>query len=309
MPAVQLDPAAWKKNAPASIKTGEVHKALEELAKAKTNLKKEKDPANFFKALEKIAKTAVAKDEQTAKKQNDKEALKALAEIKKAAEAGRGDTEELLLTGDEGDSTNPSGQSGIPVPEVRGGGDAMAMSDRSGEGGSGGGAAAAVTTIVNTLKEAWAIVKDNAPDATAETTYCQAMPEKSQLAWEELYGWKKAADKWSFQYKTKFYRTFGFGPTVDIDFELGYLWGGRSDKAPGLFLNNYTVWCKSIDVPWGWTVHVDAKTGGKPFNSGSRDKPVGAIELRVSVKYGTKLTSKSKAWAITCAGDGSRQVS
>jgi len=304
-----LEPKWWKDNAPDSIATGEVQKALDELAKLKANLKKEKDPTNYFKGLEKIAKTAVPKDEQTAKKKNDKEAPKVLAQIKKAAEEERKDVEELLLTGDGDDGGQPGGQSGIAVPEPKGA-DTSSSAPGGGEGATPmGGGKEVVDTIVNLAKEGWAIVKDNAPDATAETTYCQAMPDKKQLAWEDLSGWKKASDKWSFQYKTKFYRTFSFGPTVDIDFQLDYLYGGHSDVTPGLFLNNYSIWCKTIDVPWGWTVNVDAKTSGKPFNAGSATKPVGAIEVRVSVKYGTKLTSKSKAWAITCAGDGSRQVS
>ena len=310
MASIQLDSNWWKKNAPESISNGEVQAALDDLGKIRANLKKDKDPANYFKALEKVAKTAAPKDEALAKKKGDKEALKVLAQLKKVAEDERSHTEELLLTGDGEDAGKPGSRSGMAVPDVKvddaeSGREAVRASGGEG-GGKGGGA---VDTIVNLAKETWAIVKDNAPDATAETTYCQAMPEKAQLSWDELYGWKKSSDSWSFQYKTKFYRLFGSGPTVDIDFQLEFLYGGRSDKVPGLFLNNYTVWCKSIDVPWGWTVNVDAKTAGKPFNSGTKDKPVGAIELRVSVKYGTKLTSKSKAWAITCAGDGSQKPS
>jgi hypothetical protein len=300
MASTQLDPNWWKQNAPDSIATGEVQKALEELVKLKANLKKEKDPANYFKGLEKIAKTAVPKDEQAAKKKNDKDAPKVLAEIKKAAEEARKDATKQLLTG-TGEVSSPGGNSGVPVPLPK---EASEM-----EAAPGGGGTEVVDTIVNLAKAAWEIVKDNAPSASANTSYCQAMPSKAQLSWEDLSGWKTASDDWGFRWKTNFDDLLGLGPTIIIDFHLEYDWNGQSSKTAGLFLNNFTVWCKEFHAGWGWTVNVDATTQGNAKNIGSEDKPVGAIQLRVALKVTSKLQDFGKEWAITCGGDGSRRVS
>jgi len=158
--------------------------------------------------------------------------------------------------------------------------------------------------LVNLGKAAWEIIKDGKPNATAQSAYCQAMPEKKQLAWEELEGWKTKTFKWPFTMKTVWDDWWGSDPTIDIDFFGTYDFGGHNDKTPGSFLNNFSVWCKKCDVDWGWTVNVDATTQGKPKNVGTKDRPVGSLQLRVALEYKSMLESHSVQWAITCDGDG-----
>ena len=299
MAVSQLDPSWWKQNAPKSIATGEVQKALADVAKLKTGLKKDRNPEAYFKGLDKLIKTAIPKDEAAAKKGNDKDAAKVLGQVKSAAESEIDELSKQLLTvvSTAGKGTLPGSSGGIAVPEPK-----EVQTAAPGGGGE-------VDTIVNLAKGAWEIIKENAPSATAKTAYCQAMPSKAPPGWEELSGWQSKSAEWGYQCDTNLDAIFGTGPTIDIKFHLEYDWGGRSSKVAGLFLNNYTVWCKSIDVGWGWTVNVDATTQGNPKNIGSEGKPVGAIQLRVALKVASKLQDFGQEWGFTCGGDGSFKVS
>jgi hypothetical protein len=95
---------------------------------------------------------------------------------------------------------------------------------------------------------------------------------------------------------------------VEAEFHLDYLWNGQTDSVRGLFLNNYNVWCKSIDVAWGFTVNVDATVSGNAYNSGSRDAPVGAIPLLISAQVKGVFQSKATTWKVTCHGNKKLEV-
>ncbi|HEX3744333.1 MAG TPA: hypothetical protein VHW09_10400 [Bryobacteraceae bacterium] len=159
----------------------------------------------------------------------------------------------------------------------------------------------AADTIINGLDKAWAIVKDNKPDSSAKTSFCQAIPGK--IPFNELYGWKNESMPFSYELKNKLGIT-----VIDVQLQLDCLWYGQSTKARGLFLNNFNVWCKSCDVEWGWTLNIDATVSGNAFNSGSKDAPVGAIPLIVSVQAKTMLINTTKSWKFTCHGNGARDV-
>lgn len=159
--------------------------------------------------------------------------------------------------------------------------------------------------LVNLAKTAWDIVKDGKPSASAQSAYCQAMPSKQQLAWEELAGWKTATFDWEYHVPSTLDDWLSLDPSLDLEFHGEYQYGGESPSTPGKFLNNFTVWCKRCDVDWGWSCNVNATTQGNPFNAGSTAAPVGAIQLRVAVEYSTPIASRSVQWAFTCGGDGS----
>src|ERR1700722_1099133 len=112
MAKAQLDPDWWKQNAPKSIKDGEVHDALAEVAKHGANLEKSGDPSVYLKALDKL-KAAIGKDEATANKAKDKDALALLADLKKAHGEGRGNTEGSLKLKGQGTVKGFSAKSGV----------------------------------------------------------------------------------------------------------------------------------------------------------------------------------------------------
>lgn len=311
MANASLDLDWWKKNAPDSIAKGEVQKALTDLGKLKASLKKDKDPTDFVKGVEKLLKTAIPKDEAAGKKGKDaKDVSKVLGQLKGAAEEAMSETNDQFLGIGKIGGGAPSGRSGIAVPKPDLA-EATSAGKESGddEGGGGGGGGVSVSDIVNLAKATWEIVKDNAPSAAAKTCYCQAMPSKKQLSWEQLSGWQTATSDWAWTMNTQFDDLFGTGPHIAVDLHLEYDFGGRSSKTAGLFLNNFTVWCKKIEVGWGWTVNIDATTQGNPKNIGSEKAPVGAIQLRVALQVQSKLAVRGVEWGLTAGGDGSFRAS
>jgi len=159
----------------------------------------------------------------------------------------------------------------------------------------------AVDSIINGLSKGWDIIKDGKPVSSAKTTFCQAVP--GNIPFNKLYGWRNETAQWGFTMQNHLGMT-----VVDVELQLDCLWNGQAPTARGLFLNNFAVWCKSIDLDWGWSVDVNATVTGNPFNSGSRDAPVGAIPLVVSVQASSPLMSTTKSWKITCHGNGARDV-
>ena len=118
MAKAELDPDWWKKNAPKSIAGGQVLGALTEVDK-KSELDKTGDHVGYFRALDKL-KAAIAKDEQLANKAMDKIALTMLTELKAAAAAGKGKTEDHMRHKGDVVAKGLSGKSGVAVPELKG---------------------------------------------------------------------------------------------------------------------------------------------------------------------------------------------
>jgi hypothetical protein len=309
MAVTPLDTSWWKKNATESIANGEVQKALADLAKLKADLGKGSDPTAYLKGLEKLVKTAIPKDEAAAKKGKDKDSGKVLAQVKSEAEDQLKNVHKsaLTLVSLAGTGALPAGQGGVSVPTPEGGGDNSAKASAKSAAPGGGGVS--VDEIVNLGKAAWEIVKDNRPNATAKSAYCQAMPSKKQLSWEELAGWKTSSQDWQRAWQTKLSEWTGGSANIVIKFHLEYDWNGQSKKAAGLFLNNFTVWCRSVDAPWGISVDVDATTQGAPKNIGTQAKPVGAVQLRVALQVKSLLQVATEQIGLTCGGDGSLRVS
>jgi hypothetical protein len=305
-----LDLGWWKQNAPDSIATGEIQKALADLGKLKASMGKDLNPTAYLKGLEKLVKNALPKDEQTAKKGKDKDSGKVLAQIKSAAEEQLKSVEQnaVMLVSTKSSGSAPSGKAGIAVPTVEVAENRLQANAKASNGAPAG-ASVSVDEIVNLGKAAWEIVKENRPSATAKSSFCQAMPSKKQLSWEQLAGWKTHSADWECAWITKLADIFGGGPNIVVKLHLEFDWNGQSSKAAGLFLNNYTAWCRSVDVPWGWDVDVDATTQGNPKNIGTEKKPIGAIQLRVAVQAKSHLQVSAEQWGITCGGDGSLRVS
>ena len=293
----QLDVAWWNKNAPDSLENGAVSKALGDVTKAQADLEKSANFDGYSKALEKV-RAAISKDEGVAKGKKDKDALALLAEAKKVVDSEEGEQKKKLTLKDGGTEAGPGGQGGVAVPALPK--NSQAATAMSG-GDEGGGGTKVVDSIVNALDKAWTIVKDNKPDSSAKSSFCQAVP--ANIPFNELYDWKSASTSWSWIKEN----LAGIN-VVEAEFQLDYLWNGQTDGVRGLFLNNYNVWCKSIDVAWGFTVNVDATVSGNAFNSGTKEAPVGAIPLLISAQVKGVFQSKAKTWKVTCHGNQKREV-
>ncbi|MCG8420663.1 MAG: DUF4157 domain-containing protein [Proteobacteria bacterium] len=149
--------------------------------------------------------------------------------------------------------------------------------------------------IVNTAQAAWDIIKDNRPQATAQTKFCQAVP--ANVPWQQLYGWQTRSSTFRFKARN------GFGVTVyDCRFTLSRQWNGRTSAAAGQFLNNFTIYSNSASVAWGYTVDANASVSGNAFNSGTAQHPVGAIPLFFSFTVSTPFWSESNGTLYTAHG-------
>jgi hypothetical protein len=154
-------------------------------------------------------------------------------------------------------------------------------------------------------KGLWEIVKDGQPSTSAQTKYIQVMPSKTQVDWEELGGWKTKTIDWTFQAYSIADQWFDWDPSIDLALHLEFQYGGQTNKAKGLFLNNFVVWCVKAHADWGWHVNVNASTTGNPVNLKSPQDPVGSIQLLVQLDFNTVRRSGSQTWGVTAGADGS----
>ena len=92
-----------------------------------------------------------------------------------------------------------------------------------------------VDTIINGLDKAWTIVKDNKPDSSAKSSFCQAVP--GNIPFDKLYSWKTETMPFGYVLENKLGIT-----VIDIKLQLDCLWFGQAATARGVFLNNFNVW-------------------------------------------------------------------
>ena len=159
-----------------------------------------------------------------------------------------------------------------------------------------------IGAITNLGKGAWDIVQDGKAKSGAKSAFCSAVP--TDIKFTELYGWKTKTGTWKRIWET------WYGLDV-IEYELTYSfqYGGMSDKAPGaVFVNNFSVWCKSVSVMWGFSISIDASVKGQPYNSGSKKNVIGAIPLLISANAGGS-NSLGETMLLEAHGDGSLKVS
>src|SRR4051812_13742003 len=120
--------------------------------------------------------------------------------------------------------------------------------------------------LVNVAKTVWEVIKDGAPSAQANSAYCQAMPSKTQIPWEDLKGWQTKSFTISFKMNSKLDDLLGLDPTIDLVLKGEFRYNGHSDKTPGFFLDDFRISCQKVHVDWGWTVNINASVHGNPFN-------------------------------------------
>lgn len=289
MAKATLTAVSWKKSKPKSLKTSEIDKALPAFEKLDAGFGKGAtgDVDKHAKAA-KALKDAIAKDLAAVKKAKDKDGEKLLTDLQKQADAKAGEAEKYF---EKGTVTieKVSGKSGGGAP--------------GGAPGSGGGSAAveAFNGVVNAANTAWDIIKDGKPQTTASSKYCEAVPK--DLKFTDLAGWKEHSQTWKYSFKNK------MGVTCyECEFTLSFQHSGTTDKVPGQFLTNFNIFCKKSDVVWGYTVNANASVSGKPFNSGSKTAPIGAIPLQFSFTVETPFWSDTQGFQATAHGNGALEV-
>jgi hypothetical protein len=274
----RLDPRWWNQNRPACLSKSAVDKPLSDYVRISQALEKSGEVNAYFKAVSSL-KSAIAKDQQTAKKAKDKEAVRMLAEMEKLAHEQTRQREVHLTLKSDLSVKGLSGVAGAGPPP---------RSDQP------------APELVNGGERGWQILRDNKPVGSAKSKSCQALPK--QVKATELTGWKTEKADWTCALKNERNEV-----TVEIDFHLQYRWNGQTPTANGLFLADFGIWADA-KIPWGYTVNVEASVDGAPFNSGARDAVVAAIGLVVTVRVATPLKSSTQKWLIVCHGNRQREI-
>ena len=278
----QLSPQWWKKSCPASLEKSAVERALVDFAKVRKTIERSGDAKGYFKAVGTL-KSAIAKDHQTARKAKDKAAQTLLKDLEKTVHQETRSIEDHLTLKTDFSHKGLSAKSGVrSVPS------GSSSSSRP------------TATIVNRGDRAWRIITANRSVSSAKSKSCEAIPKS--LAASDLSSWKSERVAWQMVVNNQ----SGAG-VVQLDFQLQYQWNGQSDRIPGLFLTDCRLWGKA-DVPWGYTLDVDLQVNGQPFNSGSRDSPVGAVRLVLMTRVATPLRSVSDQLQVICHGNGKREI-
>lgn len=157
-----------------------------------------------------------------------------------------------------------------------------------------------IGAITNLGKGAWDIIQDGKAKAGAKSSFCSAVPKKVKFT--ELYGWKTQTGSW----KRVWENIYGMD-VIEYELVYSFQYNGQTDKAPGaLFVNNFSVWAKTVSVSWGFSLYVDASVKGNPINVGTKDKPIGSIPLLVSTSVNG---ANAKAETILLTAHGNRKFS
>jgi hypothetical protein len=151
--------------------------------------------------------------------------------------------------------------------------------------------------IANMAATGWAIIKDNSPQSSAKTSFCQAIPKA--VPFNKMSGWKSYSGNFVLSYHDLLTREFCHAEMV-LDFD----YGGQIDGEKGVYVTNFNVWCRDLDMGYFWHIDLDASVSGAAFNAGSKTEPVGAIPLLVSWHLHSFADDFSKSVKITARGDG-----
>ncbi len=160
----------------------------------------------------------------------------------------------------------------------------------------------AIDTAVNTGKTAWDIVMDGKAATSAKSAFCSAIP--TGVKDNELSGWKSTANTWPLKVKN----AYGVD-VIDAEFAYRFNHSGVTEKSPGsVYMTNFTVYAKKVEVLWGWSLDVSATVKGKPINIGSAKKQIWAVPLQVNIKYGSPLKVTNSGFIMVAVGNGALKV-
>lgn len=278
---VKLDPQWWKKNCPEGLGNSAVQQALSDFAKVSRGIERSNDFSQFFKSVGKL-KSAIAKDAQALRKAKNKEGVKLLEELEQLAHSkAQVKQRQLTLTSD----IKASGLSNVA------GGRVSEVSTASGSG---------LTDFVNGGDRKWKLVSGNKPFSGAKSKSCQAIPKS--LSTRDLSGWQSEGFNWSCEARNK-----SNTASVSLRLRLQYRCGGHLSDGGGAFLDGCQLWVTDLRVLSGYSVEASCEAG-KPYNSGSKTAPVGALPLTVSFQITSPLDKISRSWVIHCHGNKKREL-
>jgi hypothetical protein len=149
--------------------------------------------------------------------------------------------------------------------------------------------------IIAVGTQLWQIIKDNAPTTSVNTLSNGAIP--ANTLWTEFAGWGSATyGPWTWGW------TNGFGAQV-VDFEWSFDWNCKGNwKGVGQYVQNAGAFPRKIDVGWGYNVAVDGQIL-QPTNLGSLQAPVAGIQIYVTMKISTALSTQTQGCKMQVQGD------
>jgi hypothetical protein len=155
----------------------------------------------------------------------------------------------------------------------------------------------AVSTIVNTSKTVWEVIKENHPVVNTDSDYANAIPSLEDW-WANTDGGK--GPSWE---SFAFIAENPYGMTaVDIRFRLAWTHSARY-KGGGAFIPNATLWVDNLYVMWGYTVNASVEVGN-PENRGLREVPVAYLPVTVKVDTSTYVNAVSSSLHFGLFGTG-----
>jgi hypothetical protein len=155
--------------------------------------------------------------------------------------------------------------------------------------------------LVNLGDKAWKMIKGSKEVAhgvgNARPPFASATP-KGIEDWAQLTGWKPVETR-TFHLRAK--NLLGI-QVVDVKYQLRWMHGG-SHKGKGRYVANATAVPVETKILPGF--HFDMNVAfGNPYNAGTDDAPVGAIEAQISWKIKSLLKEEGSRGFYTIRGDG-----
>jgi hypothetical protein len=151
--------------------------------------------------------------------------------------------------------------------------------------------------IVNIGQKVWEIVQAGKPVVNIETPVAYALP-RGLNCWTDLEHWQAPRTQ---VYEVSYKNGFGM-EVVKFRFRLHYTYGGGKAEM-GQYLANVSVLPAELNVLWGY--NFDAKVEVQPaINLGSRENPIGGLELNVRWTVKTVLKESINSFHFFVQGDG-----
>lgn len=157
---------------------------------------------------------------------------------------------------------------------------------------------------INVGATAWNVVKDGKGVASANGASVSARPKGYKL--QDLVGGKK------IKRPLKFTAFCGIGPGVNVVMQADAMTQVNASKAKlkeeGLHslhtVQNFTVWCRSCYVRWGWSVDITVNAMADITNRGPETDPVACMGLMVNVTYSDWHKTTSQQVRVLVTGGG-----
>jgi hypothetical protein len=160
--------------------------------------------------------------------------------------------------------------------------------------------------IFNAAKDAWDIIKDNAPSTDIQGSTANAVPRVDD--WQSITG-AKGPNIYSWYYHVPYVDVWPFSDYdhVQIKFKLKWEIGARY-RGGGAYIPNVWIEIPECYVGLGW--HADIRfTAHNPSNTGSETAPIARIPCTVAGTVHSAAESYHLEWSFILNGDGTSETS